>query len=125
PWRDALLAVSGNLDRTLGGPSLDLVAANNQRRTLYAKISRHNLDGLLRLFDFPDPNITSDRRPVTTVPLQQLFVLNSEFMIRQARALAARLNAMDEDDTARIRRAFLLVYSRPAREAEVELGLAF
>jgi hypothetical protein len=125
PWRDALLAVSGNLDATLGGPSLDLTATNNQRRTLYAKISRHNLDSLLRLFDFPDPNLTNDRRPVTTVPLQQLFVLNSEFMVRQARALAARLNATDPDDAARIRRAFLLVYGRPARDAEVELGIAF
>ena len=65
----------------------------NRRRTLYGTVSRHNLDGLLRLFDFPDPNITSDKRTVTTVPLQQLFVLNSPFMQRQAKALAARLTA--------------------------------
>jgi len=126
PWRDAMLAVSGNLDNTMGGPSLDLASADNRRRTLYAAVSRHNLDPLLRLFDFPDPNITSDRRPVTTVPLQQLFVLNSEFMVRQSKALAARLHEVkDEDDAARIRRAFLRVYGRPPRDVEVELGLAF
>jgi cytochrome c553 len=126
PWRDSLLAVSGSLDRTVGGPPLDLSSLDNRRRTVYAAVSRHNLDSLLRLFDFPDPNITSDRRPVTTVALQQLFVLNSEFMIRQAKALSARLNeTKDEDDAARIRRAFLLVYSRPARDKEVELGVAF
>src|SRR5262249_10504042 len=98
----------------------------NRRRTLYAAISRHNLDGLLRLFDFPDPNLTSDKRPVTTVPLQQLFVLNSEFMARQAKALAARLQeTQGEDDATRVRRAFLVVYGRPARDSEVQLGLEF
>ena len=49
----------------------------NVRRTIYGKISRHDLNGLLRLFDFPDANITSDVRSETTVPQQQLFVLNS------------------------------------------------
>jgi cytochrome c553 len=126
PWRDALLAVSGNLDKTMGGPPVDLSSPDNRRRTLYAAVSRHNLDPLLRLFDFPDPNITSDRRPVTTVPLQQLFVLNSEFMVRQSKALVARLSeTKDEDDAARIRRAFPLLYGRPARDLEVELGLEF
>jgi mono/diheme cytochrome c family protein len=125
PWRDAMLAVAGNLDRTIGGPSTELSSADNCRRTLYGAVSRHNLDPLLRLFDFPDPNLTSDRRPVTSVPLQQLFVLNSEFMARQAQALAARLTADPETDAARIHRAFLLVYGRPARESEVRLGMRF
>ena len=81
---------------------------------------------LLRLFDFPDPNITSSERTVTTVPLQQLFVLNSEFMVLAARALVARLTeGPDRDDAARIRRAFPLLYGRPVTERELELGLAF
>src|SRR5205807_980640 len=73
PWRDAMLAVAGNLDPKIGGPPADLSAPDNHRRTLYGAVSRHNLDPLLRLYDFPDPNLTSDRRPVTSVPLQQLF----------------------------------------------------
>ena len=86
--------------RAVGRP----VAPDNRRRTLYGAVSRHNLDPLLRLFDFPDPNLTSDRRPVTTVPLQQLFVLNSEFMARQAKAFAApRDGDARADDAARIR----------------------
>jgi mono/diheme cytochrome c family protein len=126
PWRDAMLAVAGNLDRTFAGPSRDLAAPDNQRRTLYAAVSRHNLDPMLRLFDFPDPNLTSDRRAVTSVPLQQLFVLNSDFMVRQAKALAARLTTgLERDDAGRIRRAFLLVFGRPAAEREVELGTRF
>jgi hypothetical protein len=125
-WRDGMLAVSGNLDRTIGGASVQLASPDNRRRTFYAAISRHDLDSLLRLFDFPDPNVTSDQRSVTTVPLQQLFVLNSEFLIRQAKALACRLNAAsDEADASRIHHAFLLVYGRPPTDDELQLGLEF
>ncbi len=126
PWRDAMLAVSGQLDRTLGGPSSNLASANNRRRTLYGFISRHKLDELLRLFDFPDPNITSDIRSVTTVPLQQLFVLNSEFTIARAKALAARLmGESSADDSDRIGRAYQLLYGRKPSEREFEVGLKF
>jgi hypothetical protein len=125
-WRDAMLAVADNLDATIGGPSVDLAAPGNRRRTLYAAVSRHELNGLLRLFDFPDPNITSDERTVTTVPLQQLFVLNSEFMERNAKAVVARLAAgPDHYDAGRIRRAFELLYGRSATEQEVHWGLDF
>ena len=113
-WRDALLDVSGKLDRTFGGPSTDLADANNVRRTIYAKVSRHELDSLLRLFDFPDANITSEKRSETTVPQQQLFVLNSPFMVEQAKAFSARVhNESADNDEARIKQAFLLAYSRP------------
>jgi mono/diheme cytochrome c family protein len=125
PWRDAMLAVAGNLDTKLGGPAVDLSSPTNHRRTLYGAVSRHNLDPLLRLFDFPDPNLTSDRRPITSVPLQQLFVLNSEFIARQSKAFAARVTASASDDTARIRTAFLLAYGRPPTDREVKLGTDF
>jgi hypothetical protein len=125
-WRDAMLAVSGELDAAVGGPSFALSNPEIRRRTLYAAVSRHNLDGLLRLFDFPDPNITSDRRTVTTVPLQQLFVLNSPFMQHQARALARRLTAdQAESDSSRIARAFQLLFGRTPRAAEMALALEF
>ena len=119
-WRDAMLAVSGELDRDASAARRSTsTRPSNRRRTLYAAVSRHNLDGLLRLFDFPDPNITSDRRTVTTVPLQQLFVLNSEFMERQAKALAARLTAdpAESDDAPRSGRR-LPAPLRPARATD-------
>jgi hypothetical protein len=90
-WRDSWLAVSGRLDAKLGGPSLDLDKADNVRRTLYAKISRVQPNALMVLFDFPDANVTSDRRSITTVPQQQLFALNSDFTIETAKAFARRL----------------------------------
>ncbi len=125
-WRDALLTVSGRLDPQIGGPSTNLADSNNARRTVYAKVSRHELDNLLRLFDFPDANISSAKRSETTVPQQQLFVLNSPFMVEQAKAFSARLHQEEPDsDMARIRRAFALAYSRFPSEVEVEIGLTY
>jgi len=125
-WRDAILAVSGTLDLEIGGPSLPLTSPDHRRRTLYSVISRHSLDGLLRLFDFPDPNITSDRRSVTTVPLQQLFVLNSSFMERQAKALADRLLADSGLNTElRVERAFQILFGRGPSENEITLAVRF
>ncbi len=125
-WRDSMLAVSGNLDATLGGAAVNLNDGGNRRRTLYAAISRHELNGTLRLFDFPDPNLTSERRVSTTVPMQQLFVLNSDFLVRQARSLSQRLaNETASDDKGRIERAYSLLFQRPPKEAEVQIGLTY
>ena len=125
PWRDSVLAVVGNLDRTLGGPSSNLSNGNNRRRTLYGFVSRHQLDDLLRLFDFPDPNITAGQRTVTTVPLQQLFVLNSEFMVAQSRTLAERLTREASTDDLRVHRAYALLFNRSPSPNELQLGLDF
>jgi hypothetical protein len=124
-WRDGLLAVSGRLDRTLGGPSLDLNDAKNVRRTVYAKVSRYVPSTMLTLFDFPDANVSSDRRAVTTVPQQQLFVLNSDFMAESARAFAARLAREPPGDAERIVLAFRLAYGRSPSDEEQKLGLEF
>jgi hypothetical protein len=124
-WRDALLAVSGRLDKSFGGPTTNLDSADNVRRTVYAKISRHELNGLLRLFDFPDANITAEKRVETTVPQQQLFVLNSPFMVNQAKALASRIDKDAADDSARVRIGYRLAFGREATEEEVSLGVRY
>ena len=125
-WRDSVLAICGNLDRTQGGPSVNLNDGNNRRRTLYAAVSRHDLNATLRLFDFPDPNLTSEKRVVTTVPMQQLFVLNSDFMVRQAKSLVGRLNAEKlTEEGSRIELAYRLLFQRSPNESEKTLGLSF
>ena len=125
-WRDSVLAVCGNLDRTQGGPSVNLNDGNNRRRTLYAAVSRHDLNSTLRLFDFPDPNLTSEKRVVTTVPMQQLFVLNSDFMVRQAKSLVGRLNAEElTEEGSRIELAYQTLFQRSPFESEKALGLSF
>jgi cytochrome c553 len=124
--RDATLQASGTLNAALGGPPQDLRSSGNRRRTLYAAVSRHELNPVLRLFDFPDANLTSERRVVTTVPMQQLFFFNSDFMVQQSRALAARLDAEKlPDEPARIERLYRWLFGRTASQQEIELGLAY
>jgi hypothetical protein len=121
PWRDAILSASGTLDRRIGGEPMELKDPKHLRRTLYGSVARNDLDDLLRLYDFPDPMTHSAARFPTTTPLQQLFVLNSEFMGRQASALLARVRAEHKDDpSAQIRRAYLLLYGRPPSAGELD-----
>jgi len=87
--RDAMLAVSGLLDRKIGGPSVDL-SKDRARRSIYGRVSRFRLDDSLVIFDFPSPSITSEKRNTTQVPQQQLFLLNSPFVSDAADAAAKR-----------------------------------
>ena len=125
-WRDALLAISGRLDRSLHGPSTNLADAANNRRTVYAFISRHELDNMLRLFDFPDANITSSTRSETTVPQQQLFVLNSPFMIEQAKAFASRIQMQGGPNPEdQIQFAYMTAFGRPPSDRELNIALRY
>lgn len=123
--RDSVLAVSGQLDQKVGGAS-QAIADDNRRRSLYLTVSRTRLDPSLALFDFPDPNISTDERPTTAGPLQGLFWLNSKFVASQALALNKRLSKeAGADSSARIARAYALLYGRPPVPDEIKLGLEF
>jgi mono/diheme cytochrome c family protein len=125
PVRDTLLYLSGELDEALGGRPGKLTDTQFTRRTVYGSVSRRKLDGTLALFDFPNPVSTSEQRIQTATPLQQLFFLNSEFVQERAEALAARLAPLGDDDTARIRSAYRLLYQRNPSVEEVTLGLDY
>ncbi len=123
--RDSMLFVSGTLDPRIGGPTEDWDETNH-RRTIYGKVSRFKLDHTLALFDYPSPAITSEQRNVTHVPLQKLFFLNSDWVIGQAAALAKRLHSDGlSSDEARLREAYLHLFSREAADPELQLGLEF
>jgi hypothetical protein len=122
--RDALLYVSGNLDLKTGGPPERLDKPENHRRTVYGFISRRRLDPMLALFDFANPNSTSDQRMATNVPLQRLFFMNSTLVADESRTLAGRLKA-EPDDSARIRKAYRLLLGREPKAQEMKLGLEF
>jgi hypothetical protein len=124
-WRDAVLAVSGRLDRTIGGPAVGSTEAGHVRRTLYGTVSRREPDKMMIAFDFPDANVSSARRDVTTVPQQQLFVLNSDFLIQSAEALAARLEKAASSDEQRIALAYQWAYARTPTADEVQFSLNF
>ena len=123
-WRDALLAISGKLDPAMGGPTFDL-KTNNTRRTVYASISRHQLDGMLRIFDFPDANVSAASRTETTVPQQQLFVLNSDFIIEQAKSFAKQVTAEHDDLPGQVNFAYRLAFGRLPSEGELKLAEAY
>ena len=86
---------------------------------------RFRSDEFLRLFDFPLPRATIAKRPVSIVPQQFLFLMNSQFMINRAKALMSRLHNEAKTDGERIERAYRLLYGRPPREQEKALGLEF
>jgi cytochrome c553 len=124
-WRDAVLAAAGRLDDTVGGKSIDPADPDESRRTLYSRISRLDLNPLLRTFDFPDPSLHAERRVETTTPLQKLFVLNSPFMAEQVAAFADRVKSESADDEARIDFAYAVCFGREPTDEERAIGLAY
>ena len=125
-WRDTVLYVAGELEESADTKSMELSDPKNLHRTVYARISRKQLNDLLAQFDYPDANVHAERRAVTTTPMQKLFVLNSPFMLERSKSLAARLTAdPKESDQSRIDRAYKLILGRPPDADEIKLALAF
>ncbi|WP_167546741.1 DUF1553 domain-containing protein [Stieleria maiorica] len=125
PFRDRLLFASGRLDDSVGGRSV-MIHQDATRRALYAYIDREDLPGLLASFDLPSPDASQAKRAKTTVPQQALFLMNSGFVIEQAKALAAR-SGSDVDDEARPRivRLYRFALARDPENAEIEAALDF
>jgi hypothetical protein len=132
--RDTLLAVSGRLDGTLYGPSVQPHRGEpqehrrlfqgpldgNGRRSIYVKITRMEGPRFLEIFDFPSPLQTRGNRDVTNVPPQALAMLNDPFVLDQARVWARALTAQKDDAVeARVGRMFLAGLGRPATAAEL------
>jgi hypothetical protein len=125
--RDSLLAVSGRLDNTVGGRAVDLTSAPfPTRRSVYGFIDRQNLPALFRTFDFANPDSSSPQRHTTTVPQQALFLMNSPFVVEQARHLVQRTDVSRcHQPEQRISFLYRLLYGRDAEPGEVALGLHF
>lgn len=127
-WRDSLLAVTGELDPSLGGPSHPNITETN-RRTLYAKVGRNGdafaSDVFLRLFDFPLMRATIAQRPSSIVPQQFLFLINSSFMVERAKKLVGRLQEECHSDEDRIQLAYEYLYARSPEPKELKIGLQF
>jgi hypothetical protein len=125
--RDSLLAVSGSLDPALGGPSEMLTSQPySRRRSVYGFVDRLNLSNVLMSFDFANPTNHVPQRHFTTVPQQALFLMNSAFMIDQARKLTARPEiASTTDGAEKIRVMYRRVYGRAPTNGEIRAGLRF
>lgn len=124
-WRDAMLAVSGKLNEDVGGVSENVEDPTTTRRTVYSKVSRLELNAMLKLFDYPDPNVHAARRAETTTPLQKLFALNSPFMTKRAEQLADRVMDLSGTANARLNFAYRMLFAREPEPVELQMGLAF
>ncbi len=121
-FRDSLLAVSGKLDRTIGGPGTeDLMVP---RRTHYYMTIRSATkpNGFNVLFERPDPGLISDQRSESILATQALFLLNDPFVHAQAKALAQRCETAAAEPDARMRHLYRLALGRSPTPNEIEIG---
>jgi hypothetical protein len=133
--RDAMLAVSGELNSEMHGPSFrpfelkifnshfynlhDPIGPEYNRRTVYRINVNSAKDPLLDSLDCPDPSTKTPKRTVTTTPIQALGLMNNSFVLRQARRFAARLsNDAGADRTHQIALAYRLAMGRSPSELE-------
>ncbi len=125
--RDSLLAVSGEIDLKMGGPSVDILQTPlSHRRTVYGYIERQNLPGLFRTFDFASPDTSSAQRFQTTVPQQALYMMNSPFVVEQSRALLKHSElASCTDETVKINLLYRILFQRNTNPSELQLGKDF
>ena len=144
--RDAALAVSGALNRRLGGPSFEDVRVNRKgantnheftdptgefseavnRRTIYRLWARSGGNPLLESLDCPDPSVMAPRRTRTITPIQALSLSNNAFMEQCARRFAERIRRDAGDDVARqIEQAWTLAFARPPNDRERKVAREF
>ncbi|MCP5527914.1 MAG: DUF1553 domain-containing protein [Verrucomicrobiales bacterium] len=137
--RDAMLAVAGKLDLTMGGPGFqDFVVEKPEhsphyqyhladpndpslhRRSIYRFLVRSQPQPFMAALDCADPSMSVDRRNQTLTALQALALRNDRLVIALAAAFAERLTAESTDAGSRIERAFRLALGRPATPDERE-----
>jgi len=149
--RDTILQVSGRLDRTMGGSAVaslgeraidneskgGVTTDTNFRRSVYLPVIRNELPQFFEVFDFADPDVTVGRRDATTVPTQALFMMNSRFVMEQARETAIRLLGerskvrasgsakADASDLERLRTLYRLALGRTPTSKETRAALQF
>ena len=132
--RDSILAISGRLDRSLYGPSIQPHRLNpkperrlfpgpldgNGRRSVYTKVTLMQGPQFLEVFNFPDPKVAVGRRDVTNVPAQALTLMNDPFVLGQAEFWAKRLvEAQDASVAARVEGMFRTALGRAPSKDEL------
>jgi uncharacterized protein DUF1553/uncharacterized protein DUF1549/cytochrome c len=134
--RDAMLSISGSLDATMGGahpfpPENDwhytqhrpfVAVYESNRRSIYLMQQRIKKQPFLETFDGADSNATVGERPVSTTPLQALFMMNDPFAHEQADKFGVRIGLAFADEAGRINFAYRLAFGRPANKEEIRAG---
>lgn len=133
--RDAMLQTVGELDRAMGGRTIEgkvesefdyHLKHQSHRRGVYLPVFRNSLPGEFEVFDFAEPNLVCGMRNVSTLPTQALFMLNSPFVFERAESAATHLlqkgPATDHD---RIHAVYQQTLSRPPTDREFKLTREF
>jgi hypothetical protein len=134
--RDAMLAVAGNLDCAPAGrqpfPPEDewkftqhtpfVAVYESKHRSVYLMQQRIKKNPFLELFDGADTNATTGERPVSTTPLQALFMMNDPFAHDEAAKFAERVAKSSGGEARRIEFAYRLAFGRSASREEVREG---
>ena len=141
--RDAMLAASGQLDLTMGGPSdrqfhfkddhspvydytrFDVDSPAGRRRSIYRLLVRSVPDPFMDCLDTADPSQLVARRNTTLTALQALAVLNNPFVLKQCEHFAERLQKLAPDVPGQIDAAYRLALSRPPTVGEKERLAAY
>jgi hypothetical protein len=138
--RDAMLVVSGSLDRQMGGPSVPVRLREsmqgrgrpgasgpidgNNRRSIYQEVRRNFLDPFMTAFDMPVPSSTVGRRAVSNVPEQGLILLNELLVLELAGRFGASARSELDEGVSReeaIATMIVAAYGRLPRADELEL----
>jgi len=137
--RDAMLAVSGRLDRTIPQshpfPPVDTwgftihapfhAVYDSSHRSVYLMVQRNRRHPYLALFDAADPNQSVASRQPTTTPTQALFLMNSPFVHEQAQGFARRMTAVPGDDHVKVSWAFETACGRVPGESVLHDAVEF
>jgi len=139
--RDSILAVSGTLDPTFGGPNIkgansaasDSFDASkvefeyvftDKRRSVYTPAFRNNRLELFSTFDFGDISSPIGQRYTSTVAPQALYFMNHSFVIDQSSSAAKSMLQTSGTDTDKIQHVFQRILTRPASDKELQVCLA-
>jgi len=142
PLRDAMLAVSGQLNTAMFGPPVPVHLTEFMdgrgrpgqsgpldgagRRSIYQEVRRNFLPPMMRAFDCPMPFRTIGRRTASNVPAQSLILMNDPFVAGQAQAWAKAVLARSGlSPEQRITELYETSLSRPPEPSELAAGLAF
>jgi hypothetical protein len=132
--RDTLLALGGNLDATMYGPSVPAYVApfeqnrrspasgpmdGNRRRTIYLEVRRNHLLPMVTAFDMPVPDTTIGARTVSNLPAQALIMMNDPFVVSQAEVWSDRaLASQPADFNALVDQLYQAALTRPPHDNE-------
>ena len=120
--RDTMLTLSASLDPDRGGRTIHTISAydlgykfKTRRKSVYVPWFRNSMLDLFEVFDAPNPNLVIGRRPITNLPTQALYLMNSAFVREQAERMAARLLA----ENATLEEVYERILGRPPLAAEL------